>query len=151
MSEPASSPVAIGWGAIVIPAQPQIQQIVIKESDRARTPEVDRVVRFAMDSYPGGAGLERMGVLTSFLVEIAGRDPAAPLVGATAALISEELGRPYWWVEAQREGGGIRTSIFPLEANSVSSAVAAFQAEPTVRMLKMARSVLDLMQDFDRQ
>ena len=148
MREPSS--VAIGWGAIVLPKLPRIQQIVIKENDRLRAPEADKAVKLIMRSLPRDTGVQRMGLLTSFLVEMAERDPSGPMVGATALLISEELGRPYWWIEASKEAQGTSTSIFPLEANSVAEAVAAFRAEPTIKLLMTVKEILDLMQDLGK-
>ena len=150
MPEPSSISVAIGWGAIVIPKVPRIQQIVIKESDRLRAPEADRAVKLILGSLPKDTSVQRMGLLTSFLVEMAERDPHGPMVGATALLISEELGRPYWWIEASKEVHGTSTSVFPLEANSVAEAVAAFRAGPTVKLLMTVKGILDLMQDLGK-
>jgi hypothetical protein len=56
------------------------------KEDQAKAGDVDKVITYALSSYKGAGGIERMGALTSFIVQLAIEKPDSPMTRSPAAL-----------------------------------------------------------------
>jgi len=144
MSVPTPSSAVVGWGAVAMPAKMWQQTFALTEEDRSRSEDVDRVITYAMKHY-NDPTVQRMGALTSFIAQLALEKPDNPMMRAAAALLSEEIGHPYWWVEAHVEDGGMHTSVHRIEAKTPEEAEAAFREVPQIRMMSMASALMGMV------
>jgi len=142
MSEPSPAPDVIGWCAVAMPLKAWHQTFLIREEDRERAPEIDKVVTYSIAHF-NAPGVEKIGALSGFVAQLAIEKPDSPMLTAGAALLSEEIGHPYWWVEAKIVEGQMATSVHRLEATNPEEAEAAFKDQPLIRMMSMTSLLMN--------
>jgi hypothetical protein len=142
MAETSSSKGVIGWGAAAMPLNGWHHSFTITEGDRALIHDVDDALARSISDEDSPV-IDRLGTLCSFVVDVSRKKPGHPAITAVAAHISEDLGHPYWWIEANQVDGRTVTSVHRLEAKSPQEAEAAFKEQPPIHMMLLASSVMD--------
>jgi len=141
MATPSSSTGVIGWGAAAMPMKAWYHAFAIAESDRSLIHDVDDAL--AQTSSDNDPSIDRMDTLCTFIVNVAREKPGHPAIKAVAAHISDDLGHPYWWIEATEVDGRLQTSVHRLEANSPEEAEVAFIEHPHIHMMLLAGSIMN--------
>lgn len=122
---------AIGWCAVVLPAEDAYQGYFIRRSEEAAVVGV-QLAQLALAVQSDG--VDSMGAMQAALVEgaVTGRQDLI----AGASLVLADTVAPYFIILAYREPGGTRTELKPMRAREPETARAEFEAMPEVAAIK---------------